>query len=115
MTCDPYFYLVILFTGFSSVSGGNSLSAYYLYLYYNAAGTASEFQDSQLTIRSEAGFSCFVYLSGFILCTAAALYISPLIASKKEARGLKQPQTLEELYPGERPVVTSPGIPVRNV
>ena len=97
------------------MAGGNSAAAYYLYLWYASVnGVSSEIKDAQLTIRSESGFSCFIYLSGFILCTAAALYISPLISSKKEARGLKQPQTLEDLYPGERPSTISPGIPARN-
>jgi hypothetical protein len=41
------------------------------------------------------GFACFAHLMAFILCTAAALYISPLVQTPYERVTVNKPQNFK--------------------
>lgn len=41
------------------------------------------------------GFACFLYIVGFIVSLAAAIYVSPLAGSKMESKMVSTPQELD--------------------
>eukprot|EP01038_Epipyxis_sp_PR26KG_P007678 gene7678-10448_t len=86
----------LMLLGFCSTSGG--LSAAQNNLLQKTYGD-DHLQNSVAALAGGYGFASFVYIIGFILLIAAAVYISPIICgSNNERKTIRSPQEIEANY-----------------
>jgi hypothetical protein len=89
--------LGMMFLGFTSASGGESL--YNSNLHDLSDGVLSdETTTSYQNLTSGFGFGCFVFLLATILSFSVAIYISPFVGSKNEGNILRTPQDITQTH-----------------
>jgi len=85
--------LGLAFLGFTAYAGGEASAASNL---ADASGLSSNENHALQAIQGGSGFASFLFILGFFLLIAAALYISPFVTgSANEKKVLRAPQEID--------------------